>query len=75
MLDTEGISYAAIKSIMQEDYKIPACFSKYGCLTPSTSDNKNKSYPISQIQQDLSGTMPGKPAACASLCKMPIWRW
>lgn len=63
MLDTEGISYAAIKCTMQEDYKIPGCLSKYGCLTPSTSENKNKSYHTSQIQQGLSGTMPGEPAA------------
>lgn len=75
MLDTEGISYAAIKCTVQEDYKIPACFSKYGCLTPSISDNKNKSYHISQIQQGLPGTMPGKPAVYASLCKIPSWKW
>lgn len=42
MLETAGISYAAIKCTMQEDYKIPACFSKYGCLPPSTSGEKKK---------------------------------
>lgn len=74
MLDTEGVSYAVIKCTVQEDYKIPACFSKYSCSTPNTSDNKNKSYHISQIQQGLSGTMPAQPAASTSLCKMPNWR-
>lgn len=74
MLDTEGISYAAIKCTIQEYYKI-AYLSKYSCLTPSTSENKNKSYHIFQIQQGLSGTMPGEPAGCVSLCKKHSWRW
>lgn len=42
MLETAGVSSAAIKCTVQEDYKIPACFSKYGCMSPSTSGEKNK---------------------------------
>lgn len=42
MLETAGVSYAPIKYTVQEDYKIPACFSKYGCMPPNTSGGKNK---------------------------------
>lgn len=42
MLETAGVSYAAVKCTMQEDYKNPACFSKYGCMPPNTSGEKHK---------------------------------